>query len=348
MKNSSRLWIYIYVQAIRKLSLQKVAIFAFQTEFSVSALPNSFGESPIMALWLLFSMLALQVLSSYAFTQVLNTSVIDSTRMHLQTKCPTTCRFKLCGEALYSSLGAPNTGVGPTICRKGQTIGFILKTGEAQMLQGLARVPLSEWRPVGLQIPFQKNFFYTKRIPGNDKSGFTFRTPRQNQHKFLNDVCVILPIKEYQRFVNGKFRKVRTQGWQECLAVVIEVPAVVIEFQWFSGDDMDLSVREPKGYRLSNDIKRRTSGCGKFVRDNGADACGLFSAVKERVQYRLPCERFQRGRYTAIINHASTCGNSSTTYELRVVVNGRLKKNVTGVSNKDKGAWVRSIPFSLP
>lgn len=216
------------------------------------------------------------------------------------------------------------------------------------MLQGLARVPLSEWRPVGLRIPFQKNFFYTKRIPGNDKSGLTFRTPRQNQHKFMNDVCVILPIKEYQRFVNGKFKKVRIQGSQECLAVVIEVPTVVVELQWFSGDDMDLSVREPKGYRLSKDYKRRTSRCGRFVKDNGVDSCGLFGAVKERVQYRLPCERFQRGRYTATVKHFANCGNGSTPYVLRVIVNGRLKKNVYGVSNKDKDAWVTDIPFSLP
>lgn len=267
-------------------------------------------------------------------------------RMNPQTSCPNVCRFALCSPESIT-LGAPDTAVGPTICRRDQNIEYILETGEARVVQGGSRIPISQWRPEGLRVPFSRDFFYAIKLPGVPRlSGVAFRPPQENQYRFIDDLCIILPIKRYQRELNGRLYGVNAGSSNDCLAVSLRVPSVVIELNWFSGDDMDLSVVEPGGFRISS--KQKTSKCGRLNRDNGIDICGLFDRAKERVEYSLPCPEFQNGTYTAVVRHTGNCGSGSTRFVLRVVVNGTLSKSINGESNKNRGAKVATLRFTLP
>lgn len=285
-------------------------------------------------------------MSSIDLSSVPGVPFKNAFRMNPQTSCPNVCRFALCSRGPIT-LGAPDTAVGPNICRRDQNIEYILETGEALVVQGGSRIPISQWRPEGLQVPFSRDFFYAIKLPGVPRlSGVAFRPPQENQYKFIDDLCIILPIKRYQREFNSRLHEVNADSSKDCLAVSLRAPSVVIELNWFSGDDMDLSVVEPGGFRIST--KQKTSKCGRLNKDNGVDICGLFDRAKERVDYSLPCPEFQNGTYTAVVRHTENCGSGSTRFAVRVVVNGSLTKSIKGESNKNGGAKVATLKFTLP
>lgn len=156
-----------------------------------------------------------------------------------------------------------------------------------------------------------------------------------------------MPINKYERRRNdGRIIDTVAKKKNDCLALVVVIPSVVIEVQWFSGDDMDLSVEEPGGFKISN--KKRESKCGKLMKDNGIDLCGVFDTARERIIYTLPCGGFKSGVYTAVVRHSTNCRRGPTRFAVRVVVNGRLRKNIKGFSDQKGGAIAASLSFKLP
>lgn len=256
------------------------------------------------------------------------------------------CRFVICRGTQTSFLAAPNTALSSPICRRDQNIENILSTGQAQIKGSDGNlIPISEWRPDGLEVPFTSGALFADAIPGRDLSGLARLPAVGNQNDFLDQACVVVPIRSYERIVNGKKRVRQATSSRDCLSVGLESPTIFIEAFWTSGDDMDLAVIEPDNVRVNN--KNRTSSCGRLIRDQNVDACGLFNAGQERIIYRLPCDGFKKGRYRAVLKHTGNCGSGPSSYELRVVVNGRLKAIKKGVSNADGGKRVTSLRFML-
>lgn len=274
---------------------------------------------------------------------------IHTTRRQIRrAPCGQRCRFSFCRGRQVNRFLAPNKVSTPLICRNNQDIAAILEIGENLVVpEGEEPIRISQWRPEGLTKPFKKKFFKPLPIPGQENYGLARSVSRGNQNDFTDNRCFIIPIQKYE-FVrsNGKIRIVETSDPErDCLAFEAKTPKILIEVQWESGDDFDLSVVEPDGTRLDNSNDR--SSCGVFGGDSGIDACGLRAEGTERIWYSSGCSDFQEGRYKAILRHASNCGDGPTDWEMRLVVDGRVVKRKRGTSDVDGGARVGVLRFRL-
>lgn len=123
--------------------------------------------------------------------------------------CGSTCEFTFCDESGLESSGkiydlkgsSSDKAFTKAICRadKGKHIGVVGSTGEAyyQSKDG-SKTLLSAWSPSGLEQQFSSSFFKTYSL-GNDKySGVGHEEPQENQGKYLNNKCFVLPITAYE------------------------------------------------------------------------------------------------------------------------------------------------------
>ncbi|CDF32718.1 unnamed protein product [Chondrus crispus] len=167
------------------------------------------------------------------------------------------CRFVICRGSQTSFLAAPNTALSSPICRRDQKIEQILSTGEARIKDSEGDlIPISEWRPEGLEVPFKSGALFADAIPGRGLSGLARLPAVGNQNEFLDNACVVVPIRSYERIVNGKKRVRQATSPRDCLSVGLESPTIFIEAFWTSGDDMDLAVIEPDNDHLPIAMQR--------------------------------------------------------------------------------------------
>lgn len=295
--------------------------------------------------------------SSVAVLLILATFVIGETNANevnldtavsqaIRRPCLGRCRFIMCRRSQTILFGTPVDATGPSVCRRGQDIGLIKRIGEALVKEGSTLTPISKWKPAGLEKSFPAKFFLPKKtFSVEEMSTIVKRSSIGNQNDFVDGRCFVIPIQAYERNFSTGVKVVKTSDQRDCLSFVAFSPDVVIEGRWFSGDDMDLSVVEPDGDRISNE--NLSSECGKLNGDNNVDSCGRLEAGKERVTYSFACPDFQRGTYRAILKHGGNCGLGSTKWEVNIIVQGRLHKRVTGNSNRDGGVTVANVKFTL-
>lgn len=129
--------------------------------------------------------------------------------------CASRCRFSFCPNSwgYYTVLGTPDVPFTNALCdpssRPRQYVGIVGRTGEASVLTGgdgrgggpgVARVPISRWRPEGLQVPFADSFFKSFIVGGGfPHSGVGRQIAQGNQLGFLNRTCFELPVVDYQK-----------------------------------------------------------------------------------------------------------------------------------------------------
>lgn len=87
------------------------------------------------------------------------------------------------------------------IGKAGQTIGHIDATGESCLVTDAGAVPISKYSPLGLRRAFTPSFY--KSFAANpvyrfEASGIGHEAPQENQRIFLDDMCVIVPLRSYQ------------------------------------------------------------------------------------------------------------------------------------------------------
>lgn len=120
------------------------------------------------------------------------------------------CMFKFCDGKRVVYVGKNDKALTSAICSKkyGVKIGSVDETGEAYLVH-YKRIRISKWKPYGLKQSFAPSFFkaYTKH--GKNASGVGHEVAQQNQAKFLNKKCWILPLKAYQVWDK------KTGGWVE-------------------------------------------------------------------------------------------------------------------------------------
>lgn len=264
--------------------------------------------------------------------------------------CTRQCRFFFCRPAQTKLFGAPNEGQDPQICRRGQDIAQIIESGEAQILTRTDKkpIPISQWRPDGLDTPYAPDYFKAVAIKGEENSGISHSPSIGNQNDFTNDICVRLPILRYERKTRRGIKIITAGGERDCIGVTVRTPDIIIEAQWYSGADFDLAVTEPDGTVLSNENAK--SICGKYAGggDKGVDTCGISAQAVEKVRYRdSDCPGFQIGRYTATLRQVTNCGDGPTDWEIRLVVRGRLVRKWSGSSDEDAGSRVARVRFRL-
>lgn len=167
-----------------------------------------------------------------------------------------------------------------------------------------------------------------------------------NQNGYLKDLCIVVPILKYEiRTRKGKKRIVNTVGDKECVSFTARTRDIMVEAQWLSGDDMDLSVREPDGDVVS--YNRVETECGLLYSDASVDSCGVDPTGNERIGYDRGCGKFEKGEYVAFLKHTENCDKGATFWSMRVVIDGRVVKRLSGTSNRNGGAVVGMIKFTV-
>lgn len=119
-----------------------------------------------------------------------------------EASCYGTCRFQFC-DGTSTIKAKPDVSLTVPIClRDGKPVG-IVNTGEA-LLRRRRFVRISKYMPHGLLQNFSSSFFKTYNVRVHsygrkvDRSGVGHETPQQNQIRFLNNKCWILPVTAYQ------------------------------------------------------------------------------------------------------------------------------------------------------
>lgn len=279
-------------------------------------------------------MICLLALFSVALAATDLDSLLDPVVRQRVSPCGQFCKFRLCNfngerftipKAAFVILGAPLTSQLPYICRPGDTVGEVLRAGEAQVRQGSRFVPISRWNPSGLSRNYPALFFRPVKVPFLPHSGIAPVRSSPNQWSFLHDKCWIMPVRRYERINldSGRvLRRLNSNARSDCVAFRTTAPAIQVELVWDTPDDFDLEVREPDGDRLNFNNKR--SEFGKLNGDNNVGFCDtklLFG--KENVLY-FPNPNIEKGRYVVTVRHFTKCATRPTNWTLRIVVNGKV------------------------
>lgn len=266
-----------------------------------------------------------------------------------QRICGKHCSFAPCRRTEVLHFTTPNSPAPSQICRIDRDLTQVVEVKEALITSlnfNAKDVPISKWRPQGLDVPFPRDFFYfdqsTKR---NDPYMFR-RHSRGTQHSFLSGLCVVMPVLKYQyKTKQGPLETVNTNDERDCIMFNVLVSDIVIEAAWNSGDDMDLSVLEPKGTLIDHQHKR--PGCAFLAYDSNVDGCHISNRGLERIIFERPCLPQSDDKFKALLRHGVNCRSGPTAWELRLIVDGVHKKVIRGTSNKDNNEIVASLEFRL-
>lgn len=205
---------------------------------------------------------------------------------------------------------------------------------------------ISSWRPRGLSHVFAADVFEPRSISGLGNSGLTRKFSNGNQNAFIHGTCFVVPVLEYEQIrPNGRASIRTTSNKKDCFVFVGNSPSLVFEVQWFdSGDDLDISVKEPDGTVVDYITPR--SECGRLNGGDGnIDGCDRLLEGREKLEYFKSCTNFQEGKYETTVRHATNCREGLTRYEIRVIMDGRLRAEMTGTSNHDNGEVVDTLCY---
>ena len=176
------------------------------------------------------------------------------------------------------------------------------------------------------------HFFVTPLTFQRNDQGVARRASAGNQEDFLDDLCVRLPIRNYniENSDGSVFRTIATSDPRDCVGFRTIVRPIVVDVAWDSDDDFDLSVEGPPG------------SVGGRINDNFVGACGTAPAGKEAVSFSTMIP----GKYTVTLFHFNNCFNKSTKWLVNVVVNGVRIQRRLGRSNVD-GRRVLELEFTV-
>lgn len=288
--------------------------------------------------------------------------------------CASFCAFRWCdanGLKTFSEsnkrtliLRDENTGSIPFVCRRfikepGQDISEsvrISKVGQAEVhpfadvrQDPAPFVKIAKYRPEGLSPRFRSDYFTLRSIqfpPVPGEKGLARKGSVGNQEEFMDDLCMLLPIKKYNVLADDGtvLREVTTNERNDCIAARVRAPVILIELTWNSDDDFDLEVTEPNGEKLSF-RNRRSATKGKYISEVGTGSCSSQNTDgREQVRW-LPNGNAEDGRYRFKVTHFRSCGFGSTTWNLAVIVNGKVVQNKRGQSDKGNGEKVTQGSF---
>lgn len=297
--------------------------------------------------------LALGVIS----TQIEDVSIQVPIRQTKPAQCGNDCLFRFCktnenfnfapaGRKLV--MRDPDSTVNPFICLTDGTAGRIFRVGEALIQEDEeTRTPISQWSPDGLDPLLPKDFFGTGIIPSLRKSGLRRMATTPAQYQFLDNRCVILPVRAFQEIdpeTGEKLGRKVVRGNRNCVSFQTIAPKMVVELFWQSSDDFDLEVLEPDGDILDRSHPR--TEFGRFNNDNGIDACDPPRVHHEMAIYRMPAT-LEKGDYTISVTQFRNCQQGPTRYAVRVLIDGIKVFEEFGVSNAMSSRVVDSFTFTV-
>lgn len=267
-------------------------------------------------------------------------------------QCGRRCRFRFCGPAGAARpagarllLRAPNTALSARLCRPGRLpLARVLASGEANVsAAGGAPAPASQFAPAGLAPPLRRDFFKVFPLP-TGRQGVGRKRSFGNQERFLDGLCVVLPMERFEVARGKGGVRVREGDERDCVSFVTSNPAVLVELSWNTRDNLDLAVEEPDGDVVSREKPRSENG--RLTNDNNV-GCGRGRSGKEAVVYGSAGE-VETGGYTAVVRHTRNCGGPRTRWKVRIVVRGELVKVEKGFSEGGGGQVIAEVPFNVP
>lgn len=207
-------------------------------------------------------------------------------------------------------------------------------------------VRISQYLKGSVTRKFPWNYFSIAKLTERPKLpgevGITRRTSVGNQENFLNGLCVNLPITKYDILKNsgGVAKSVsNSRKSEDCVSFRTAIPSILIELTWQSADDIDLSVLEPNGNRISFRDDKSVKTGGRLVNDQNVARCGEDSTGREQIRWIVDNKdnlEPLKGNYRVQIRHWKNCGNGPTKWNLAIIVRGKLIFRDSGVSNNKK------------
>lgn len=229
--------------------------------------------------------------------------------------------------------------------------------GEALVVPPYSTEPfkrISAYRPRGLNPPFPSNFLKKVTVDNaiyGDLEAITQGVSVGNQEQYFDNLCAVVPIHQYQ--IRGKDGSlgpiVKTNRAKDCIALKTATASLLVELVWVSSDDLDLSLIEPTGFKISRFYPVSKSS-GRLL-DDGGDALVCLPLIKngyvrESIRYKTNFPPTD-GKYTILVEHYRNCKQGSTPYTIRIVSQGVVLKEIKGSSDLNRRALVASPTFEV-
>lgn len=238
--------------------------------------------------------------------------------------CARSCSLRLCGGPSRAYIGAPHTPATPAVCNSYSSRRFrpaIREVGPAHIrLRGRTRFVRAS--RLGLvESPF-KPVLAPLRLGGGSALALSSLVSFRDRQR-LHGACVIVPIRSWHSDTSS-----RPPSTTPCVSFRVSVTDIRIDLEWDSRDDLDLFVTQPDGKQV---FFQPTSTEGRLLRDDNRRACGRNSpGGLETIVYEGALQL--SGAYSVFAEHTRNCGKGSTTWRLRVAVQGRVVHDISGTS----------------
>eukprot|EP00180_Rhodochaete_pulchella_P000104 Plantae.Rhodophyta-Rhodochaete_pulchella.ctg10660.p1 GENE.Plantae.Rhodophyta-Rhodochaete_pulchella.ctg10660~~Plantae.Rhodophyta-Rhodochaete_pulchella.ctg10660.p1 ORF type:complete len:328 (+),score=42.74 Plantae.Rhodophyta-Rhodochaete_pulchella.ctg10660:301-1284(+) len=242
--------------------------------------------------------------------------------------CGSFCRFKLedygSGVLLLSTPGVPLT---PAIqVKKNDRIVHVLRSGQPLVsADGGALKLISRVSPDGLLRRFPRRLFKTFDRTEYG-SGIGHRFLRKNQREFLDNLCVVLPLRKFIIQPAGPQPKlVFSTRPTDCVQFRTVVPRILVELTWTSHDLLELQLVEPNGFKFKPDNPDGNPETeGRYSIDTWT-SCDSDTVRENRMSVWYPRRaNADRGTYKVKIREVGGCGDPPTVFRVRVYIGGKL------------------------
>lgn len=283
-------------------------------------------------------------------------AVLLCTFLTANAQCGLSCKFRTC---LPNTLGLPKPAGGRNllrspgislsgfVCLEDVNIGTVRKTGEALVEVNGTMIPISTYKPPKLSRPFRRSQFGLFPIPFlGGKQGIGRRESRGNQEKFLDNLCVVLPITKYNVIAedDAVAERVMSDDEDSCVSFRTRTVEVLTDLTWNSSDDLDIKVITPSGTVL--DKNNPLTPDARLTETEQENTCDGRTASKETAAIFNPMPA-EKGTYTVEITHFKNCMDGPSDWELRFTVNGNLLAKRSGTSDLKNRGVIDVFQFSV-
>ncbi|PXF44058.1 hypothetical protein BWQ96_06139 [Gracilariopsis chorda] len=252
--------------------------------------------------------------------------------------CARSCSLRFCGGPSRAYIGAAHTPATPAVCKSLSFLRYrptIRGVGPAHIrLRGRRRFVRAS--KLGLvPIPF-KPVLAPLRVGGGSALALSPLVSNVDRQR-LHGACVIVPVRSWH------YDRSASPSSAPCVSFRVSVTDIRVDLEWDSRDDLDVFVTQPDGRQV---FFQPTSTKGRLLRDDNRRACGRRSpGGLETVVYEGALQL--TGAYKVFAEHTRNCGKGSTTWRLRIAVQGRIVHDIGGTTNLPLGGVIEDSRSSF-
>ena len=249
-----------------------------------------------------------------------------------------------------TTIRPPRISQGAYICHPDiPDLARVRNVGEAVVInEDNTTVPISQWRPTGLDEPFAPNFFGTNRIVfQRNRWGLSRENSKGNQLAILHERCLAMPIRSWLvTNRDGSLKRVKSDGSKgDCISFETQTVKVYVELAYDSGDIIEIEMKEPDGTMINSE--NLSSGPGRLS-DNINQNCTAQPAGFKNIVYRYPgVEAILPGSYKVTLKHTRNCGRGPTNWTVKVWLDDEMIFKRRGMSDASNGETIFQGSYNL-